>query len=180
MDHSARVSRKSKANFVIYCELQNALIINLSNAHCGYWLTVAPFVWGSVVSSIVTFVSGGLWGVMVLMSCVESCVWRFIKVSLFNRLGGCVKHYVSWMSSEWGTCHLPMSVFFQIAYIFMQEICSSVLSALHCSWVALKGVRACLLCRERKLGPVILRSVPLLVNIVWCDGLGYLFANLHA
>jgi hypothetical protein len=82
VDHSARVSRKSKANFVIYCELQNALIINLSNAHCGYWLTVAPFVWGSVVSSIVTFVSGGLWGVMILMSCVENCVWRLIKVSL--------------------------------------------------------------------------------------------------
>jgi hypothetical protein len=82
VDHSARISRKSKANFVIYCELQNALIINLSNAHCGYWLTVAPFVWGSVVTSIVTFVSGGLWSVMVLMSCVESCVWRFIKVSL--------------------------------------------------------------------------------------------------
>lgn len=82
VDHSARVSRKSKANFVIYCELQNALIINLSNAHCGYWLTVAPFVWGSVVSSIVTFMSGGLWGVMVLMLCVESCVWRLIKVSL--------------------------------------------------------------------------------------------------
>lgn len=67
VDHSARVSRKSKANFVIYCELQNALIINLSNAHCGYWLTVAPFVWGSVVSTIVTFVSDGLWGVMILV-----------------------------------------------------------------------------------------------------------------
>lgn len=86
VDHSARVSRKSKANFVINCELQNALIILLSNAHCGYWLPVAPFGWGSVVSSIVTFVSGGLWGVMVLMSCRELS-WRLIKVSLFERLG---------------------------------------------------------------------------------------------
>jgi hypothetical protein len=27
-------------------------------------------------------VSGGLWGVMVLMPWAESCVWRLIKVSL--------------------------------------------------------------------------------------------------
>lgn len=51
-------------------------------AAIGY--TVAPFVWGSVDTSIVTFVSGGLWGVMVLMSCVENCVWCLIKVSLFT------------------------------------------------------------------------------------------------
>ena len=103
VDHSARVTRKSKANFVIYCELQNALIINLSNAHCGYSLRVAPFVWGSVVTSIVTFVSGGMWDVMGLMLCVEICVWRLIKVSLLWQTPSCGSHLL-WFAIWWRTC----------------------------------------------------------------------------
>jgi hypothetical protein len=55
-------------------------------------------------------VSGGLWGVMVFISFVESCVWRLIKVSLFNRLGVCDTHCASWMSNEEDTYHLPMGV----------------------------------------------------------------------
>jgi len=47
---------------------------------------------------------------MAFISFVESCVWRLIKVSLFNRLGVCVKHCVSWMSNEEDAYHLPMGV----------------------------------------------------------------------
>lgn len=36
VDHSARMSTKSKAKFVKCCELQDALIIDFSNAHCGH------------------------------------------------------------------------------------------------------------------------------------------------
>jgi hypothetical protein len=55
-------------------------------------------------------VSGGLWGVMAFISFAESCVWRLIKVSLFNRLGVCGKLCESWMSNEEDIHHLPMSV----------------------------------------------------------------------
>ena len=46
-DHSAHMSKKSKANFEKCCELQDALIIDFSNAHCGHsLLVVATFVRG--------------------------------------------------------------------------------------------------------------------------------------
>jgi hypothetical protein len=47
---------------------------------------------------------------MAFISFVESCVWRLIKVSLFNRLGVCGKHCASWMSDEEDAYHLPISV----------------------------------------------------------------------
>jgi len=39
VDHSARVSMKSKANFAKFCELQDALIIDFSNAHAAIAFT---------------------------------------------------------------------------------------------------------------------------------------------
>lgn len=75
MDHSARVTRKSKANFVIYCELQNALIINLSNAHCGYWLYSSP-----VCLRV---------GCLIYRHVYE---WRIVKYYLF--MTECVHHFV--------------------------------------------------------------------------------------
>ncbi len=50
MDHSARVSMKSKASFEKCCELQDALIIDFSNAHAAIVSAMATFVRGSAVN----------------------------------------------------------------------------------------------------------------------------------
>jgi len=44
VDHSARVSMKSKANFAKFCELQDALIIDFSNAHAAIAFTSYCYV----------------------------------------------------------------------------------------------------------------------------------------
>lgn len=49
MDHSARLSMKSKASFEKFCELQDALIIDFSNAHAALVSAMATFVRGSAV-----------------------------------------------------------------------------------------------------------------------------------
>lgn len=59
MDHSVRVSTKSKAKFVKCCELQDALIIDFSNAHCSHnslWLRLSEG-WHNIYHHIP---SGGL------------------------------------------------------------------------------------------------------------------------
>lgn len=50
VDHSARVSMKSKASFEKFCELQDALIIDFSNAHAAIVSAMATFVRGSAVN----------------------------------------------------------------------------------------------------------------------------------
>lgn len=88
VDHSARVSRKSKANFVISCELQDALIIYLSNAYCGYGIPVAPFVRGSVVH-------------LSSRSKVMACEVSWFSFHLSKTVRGASLRWMYWSHSEY-------------------------------------------------------------------------------
>lgn len=131
VDHSARVSRKSKANFVIYCELQNALIIYLLNAHCGYWLYSSPVClrvgwyiyrhvcewrlvgtsWFSCHLSRAVFGDSLRCGVLCALSfqSVCFCCGRIDRMMCAMHCEACNKRYASWMSSD---CYVSIHVQF--------------------------------------------------------------------
>lgn len=70
MDHSACVSMKSKASFAKFCELQDALNIDFSNAHAAMVNSIATFYRGLAEKLSSQFLCGGSVGLFGL-SCFE-------------------------------------------------------------------------------------------------------------